>query len=442
MLYIYTSKVTKRLEYTLDFVFNNVLKVNYELTTDRDSCEQSHQPFINYSEEACGASFWISSVGGLMHEEGHRSVEPSVGEWLQMPTLFASSEGDVPFDLFSAVFYLISRYEEYATTAIDKHGRYDFNDSVAFRHHFLQRPLVDEWIMKLRDLLSAKFPSLTFETGRYSAVSTIDVDHIYRYRAKSKIQMLLKIAMLLVKRDFAEALHIVRVLMYLEKDPYHQFDYLDKLHHGIACKYILFMHFGPFGRYDRRTIYPLFAFYRYLRQQNHAHVIGLHPSYAASFDKLRIVREKKRLERRLQQPLSYTRHHFLRIRVPETYRILEKIGFKRDFSLGYAGMYGFRASTCHSFPFYDVENDRVLKIKVHPTLLMDGTLNFYLKMRPEEALKVGKELVDKCRSVNGEFVMLWHNSSVNNRYEWAGWQPIFEQLLAYATQPSSAIEQQ
>ncbi|MFZ4456378.1 MAG: polysaccharide deacetylase family protein [Bacteroidales bacterium] len=440
MLYIYTSKLTQRLEYTLNFVFNNVLKVKYELTTDRESCEQSQQPFINYSEEACGRSFWIPSVGGLMHEEGHRPIEPSEGVWQGMPSLFVSASGDVQFDLFSAIFYLIARYEEYDTTAIDKHGRYDFNDSIAFRKGFLQRPLVDEWVMKLRDELSLKFPTLVFDAGRYSAVSTIDVDHIYRYRAKSKLQMLLKIAAQLAKRNFAEALRIIRVLLYLEKDPYHQFDYLDKLHQGIACKYILFMHFGPFGRYDRRTIYPLFAFYRYLRRQNHAHIIGLHPSYYASFDKTRIVNEKKRLERRLQHPLSYTRHHFLRVHVPETYRILEEIGFKRDFSLGYAGMYGFRASTCHHFPFYDLENDKVLKIKVHPTIVMDATLNLYLKMKPEQALQIGKELVDKCRAVNGEFVMLWHNNSVTNLYEWEGWQPAFEQLLAYATRPSAVEE--
>lgn len=440
MLYIYTTKVTRRLEYILDFVFNNVMKVDYELTTDRESCEQSRQPFINYSDEVCGASFWIPSVGGLMHEEGHRSVEPSVGEWLQMPTLFSAPGGDVPFDLFSAVFYLISRYEEYNATSLDKHGRFDYSCSIAHRHNFLQRPLADEWGMRLRELLSAKFPSLTFETGRYSAVSTIDVDHIYRYRAKSKLQMLAKIAMLLVKKDFSEALRIVRVLLYLEKDPYHQFDYLDKLHQGIACKYILFMHFGPWGKHDRRTIYPLYAFYRYLRHQNHAHIIGLHPSYYASFDQSRIRREKRRLERRLNHPLCYTRHHFLRIQLPETYRMLDEIGFKRDYSLGYAGMYGFRAGTCHPYSFYDVLHDKVLKIKVHPTLLMDGTLNFYLSMKPEEALKIGKELVDKCRAVHGEFVMLWHNNSVNNLYEWAGWQPVFEQLLAYATR-SSAVEE-
>ncbi len=437
MLYIYTSKLTKRLEYTLDFVFNNVLRVKYELTTDRESCEMSHQPFINYSGESCGNSFWIPSVGGLMHEEGYRSVNPTVGEWQSMPTLFVSPEGNVPFDLFSAVFYLISRYEEYYTSAVDKHGRYDFNDSIAYKHNFLQRPLADEWVMKLHDELSAKFPTLAFETGQYSAVSTIDVDHIYRYRAKSKLLMLIKIASRLVRLDFAEALRIIRVLFYLENDPYHQFDYLDKLHQGIACKYILFMHLGPVGRYDRQTIYPLYAFYRYLRRQNHAHIIGLHPSYSASFDKSKIVSEKKRLEYRLQHPLSYTRHHYLRIRVPETFLILDEIGFKRDFSLGYAGMYGFRASTCHHFRFYDLENDKVLKIKVHPTIVMDGTLNFYLKMKPEEALRVGKELVDKCRAVNGEFVMLWHNNSVTNLYEWEGWQPTFEQLLAYATQPSA-----
>ncbi|MDD2799481.1 MAG: polysaccharide deacetylase family protein [Bacteroidales bacterium] len=441
ILYIYTTQVTKRLEYTLDFVFNNVLRVKYELTTDQESCKISHQPFINYSNELCGTGLWIPSLG-LLQEENRKAVDLLSGSWESLPTIFSTENGSIPFDLFSAVFYLITRYEEYDSKALDKHGRYDYRESAAYKFDFLQRPLVDEWLMRLKEVLHNKYPMLEIKTGAYSSVSSIDVDHIYRYRAKSKVQMLAKMGLELMKFNFSEVKRMSKVLLYLEKDPYHQFEYLDKLHNGLSCKYILFMHFGPFGKNDRRTIYPLYAFYRYLRRQNHAHIIGLHPSYKASFDKSEIIKEKVKLEKRLKHPLVYTRHHYLRIQIPETYRTLNEIGFKHDFSLGYAAMYGFRASTCHAFHFFDIEENEVLKLKIHPTLLMDGTMRSYLNLTPEEGLDVGKLLVDKCRSVNGEFVMLWHNNSVNNLYEWEGWQPSFEKLLAYSTNHSSDVERQ
>ena len=432
MLYIYVSEVTKRLEYTLDFIFNGVLRVEYELTTERESCLYSHQPFINYSESAFGSGLWIPSMG-LLNEKGIRSFSPKIGQWDSLPSLFPSADGDIPFDLFSGVFYLISRYEEYDSTALDKHKRYEFSDSIAFRNNFLQQPLVDEWLMKLKDLFLAKYPHLKVSTPKYKSVSTIDIDHVYRYLGKSKWLMFTKLMKLLVKLDFQEAKRMIRVLTYLENDPYLQFANLDRLHRGLACKYIIFIHCGSIGKYDRKTIYPLITFNNYLRQQNHLHIIGLHPSYRASFDKLRVETEKKRLEKYLHYPITYSRHHYLRVRVPESYRMLEQLSIQDEYSMGYAGMYGFRASTCHPFRFFDINRNEVAKLKIHPTLFMDGSLRFYQSKSPDEALQVGQSLVDKCRAVNGEFVMLWHNNSVAGMYEWEGWSPVFEKLLVYSS---------
>jgi hypothetical protein len=95
-------------------------------------------------------------------------------------------------------------------------------------------------------------------------------------------------------------------------------------------------------------------------------------------------------------------------------------------------MYGFRAGTCHSFCFFDIENDKVSKMKIHPNIVMDGTLNFYLKNSPEEAILICKEMADVCYSVHGEFVMLWHNNSLANLDEWKGWNTVFEQSVRYA----------
>lgn len=431
MLYIYTPVVTPRIEYVLKFIFNRVLQVNYELTSEHDSCEASHQPFINYSEEHCGAGIWIPS-SGILQEKGLKVFTPEVGGWDGLPTLFPEQQGDIPFDLFGAAFYLMTRYEEYNNQAWDKHGRFDHQVSIAYKHDFLQRPIIDEWVLKLKVMLTDKYPELQIGTPRYQFVSTIDVDYPYRYLGKSKWLMLAKMAKRLMQLDVEAFTRMLKVLFYLEKDPYQQFKYLDELHHELGCKYTMFVHVGPLGKHDRHTIYPLFFFRYYLRKQHHSHVIGIHPSYHASFSKDEIKQEKSKLERYLQSPVGCSRHHYLRIWMPYTYRHLNEIGIKRDFSMGYAGMHGFRAGTCHPHFFYDVERDEETLLMIHPTILMDGTLNFYQKLSPEQGLTVCKEMVDKCRNVNGQFVLLWHNNSLSDLDEWTGWKSVYEEVLRYA----------
>lgn len=431
IIYIYTTQVTSRLKYTLEFVFQSVLRLDYELTTDSHSCDLSSQPFINYSESPCGNGLWIKPIG-LLQEEGLKSVDLQLGQWDDLLTLFSNNTQAIPFDIFSAIFYLISRYEEYNSTALDRFGRFKHEESVAFKNGFLQRPLVDEWIYKLKEMLSSRYPQLDIGSSYYSVHSTIDVDQVYRFLGNMKVKMLAKFVLLLAKFNFEEAKKMLKVMTYREADPYYQFDYIQNTHRAVKCKYSIFVHCGGKHRYDEMNFYPLPVFRNYLRKENHSCIIGLHPSYGSSFNEKGIVREKKILEHYLRYPATTSRHHYLRVRVPESYRLLNKIGMLHDYTMGYAGMYGFRASTCHSFRFFDVEANKMSRIRIHNTIIMDGTLRFYLKLSPEEAIERVKFLIDQCKAVKGEFIMLWHNNSVSDQYEWKGWRRVFEELLVYS----------
>ena len=54
---------------------------------------------------------------------------------------------------------LLSRWEETVLTGRDAHGRLPFSDSVAHRQGFLDRPLVDEYALILREWLKARVES-------------------------------------------------------------------------------------------------------------------------------------------------------------------------------------------------------------------------------------------------------------------------------------------
>ena len=60
---------------------------------------------------------------------------------------------------------------------------------------------------------------------------------------------------------------------------------------------------------------------------------------------------------------------------------------------------------------------------------MDGTLNEYLKNTPEEAIEKIENLKQEVNNVQGEFIGIWHNETLNERGIWNGWRNVFEKAL-------------
>jgi hypothetical protein len=105
---------------------------------------------------------------------------------------------------------------------------------------------------------------------------------------------------------------------------------------------------------------------------------------------------------------------------------------KEDYSMGYASEIGFRASVCIPFNFYDLDLDVETKLKIVPFMLMDGTMKDYMQLPPSTAIEKAHQLVDEVKAVNGIFVTLWHNQSVNDKDDWKGWRNVYEEIVKYA----------
>ena len=157
MILIYTSEATKRLEYILRFIFADILNLEFQITTDKINFKKSNLPKINYSNEELEDSFWIEPKE-LLFETNILHKKIDVSTWNNHKIFFQTSEkSDIPFDVFAASFYLISRYEEYLPFSADQHGRFEANQSLAFNNGFLQDPIVDQWIYELAQMLKNKF---------------------------------------------------------------------------------------------------------------------------------------------------------------------------------------------------------------------------------------------------------------------------------------------
>ena len=121
----------------------------------------------------------------LLIEKGISDQEIQITEWESLPVFFqTSSYSSLPFDIFAASFYLLSRYEEYLPHIRDHYERFMAKESLAFKHGFLQKPLVNFMAPEVVTYDSKVYPNFLPEGSKFKFVSTIDIDNAYCYLEK------------------------------------------------------------------------------------------------------------------------------------------------------------------------------------------------------------------------------------------------------------------
>src|SRR5436189_2036816 len=125
MLLIYVPKITSRLHYIFDFILNDILGTDFKITTDKDEFITSDLSKINYSSTQFNNEL-IVPAANLLFEKGIREQELSLNIWNDIPVLFYSHPRyELPFDVFAASFYMVTRYEEYLPHLRDLYDRYN-----------------------------------------------------------------------------------------------------------------------------------------------------------------------------------------------------------------------------------------------------------------------------------------------------------------------------
>lgn len=425
---VYCEKPSPRLTYVCKLLFGQLMGADYQFFSDAEAFHQFDGFKINYSETDLAANLhW--SPHSILSEGYCDEIIPEVAEWDGIPTLFPNKDPNWPFDLFAATFFLVTRYEEYGTYQADKHGRFPAEESIAHKHKFLERPLINEWVVKLQEQIKEAFPRVELPQKHFEAEATFDIDVAWAYLNKGFFRttaaLALDVVLLKIKR-FSERLS---VLLGSRKDPYDTYQYIEEqcVGHGIPLRYFFLL--GDYSSYDRNSSHLLPAMRNLIAQLAAKRPVGIHPSYGSHASEKQLRTEISRLGEILDKSVDHSRQHYLKMTLPETYRRLVACGIRHDHTMGYAQQVGFRASVCSPFTFYDVQNDEELPLTIYPFAYMDGTLNQYMGLSPDEAVVVVKELIDRVYRVSGLFICLWHNSSLSDRGDWKGWRSVFESTL-------------
>lgn len=432
MLLVYSSITTSRLKYTLDLIFQNILKISYKITNNKEEFSSFNGAKINYSEYPISDELFIYA-DRLLFEKGIKDKEINVFTWEDMPVLFATHpKYIIPFDPFAASFYLVSRYEEYLPHIKDEFERFHADQSIAFQKGFLQKPLVNIWAKKIKALIQEKYPSLKFPKQNFKYLSTIDIDNAYAYKEKGLMRTCGAYFKALFNFEFKEIVERTRVLLGVEQDPFDTYDIQLDILKRYNLKSIYFILIGEYGENDKNISRENRRFQSLIKSIADYAEIGIHPSYASNEDTGKLKNEIERLSRILKREVTKSRQHFLKLSLPNTYRQLIDLDITNDYTMGYTTQIGFRASICTSFYYYDLDLDMSTKLKIHPFSVMDATLKYYMKIEAHHAINYIKPLIDEVKKVDGTFISLWHNDSLSNVSHWRGWKEVYENMVKEA----------
>lgn len=419
----------------MDHLLHNRLGISYKITDNPDYFRKSTAIRINYSTRFIEGCLNIPAVP-LLFQENIQVQHPEVHQsaiWRY--EVFHLPYQNLPdpkqtttwldFDVFAASFYLMTRYEEYLPGKRDEHNRFRPQDSLAFKHGFLEIPLIDHWVEQLKPVLKKQFPELHFHEHHYHHLNTIDVDFAYKYWGHSWYARSRKFigSMLRGKPDF-------RCIQLPKHDPYDTFDWMMEQANDTPAETIFFLLLASYGGHDK-NIPPLSRKMKVLASYlAETCTCGLHPSYRAAFSKRYYKREHYLFVNLFEKPALHSRHHFLKIRIPESYAKMSSYGVEKDYSMGYSTHVGFRASTSFPFLLFDLHLNKTLEVLVYSPCIMDVTLRNSLNLSPGEAIQKIREIRNEVRKVHGTFVSIWHNSSFDRSQGWGGWFAVYRSLFA------------
>lgn len=431
---IYTSTITPRLQYITDFSGKEVIGKPFELTTDLSYFQQFNDAKINYSaDRVTTEEFWLRPHSLLF--ENNITKQPiqcfeAIGQ-----KAFFKTEGDFPFDIFAASFYLLSRYEEYLPHTKDMYGRYAHENSLAFKEGFLNQPLINLWLNGFKDALKRLFSKLSFHPLRFTLLPTYDIDIAWSYKHKGWWRSLGGSIQSLVRGNWKQFRERISVLNGKQKDPFDTYGWLNQLHQQYHLKpYYFFLLAERTGRYDKNISPRQEALRALISDHLIRYPVAIHPSWRSGDEYPLLKKEIDILQAITGNKVLSSRQHYIRFTLPGTFRRLLEGGIQFDFSMGYGSINGFRASIASPFYWYDLEKEKQTGLTLFPFCYMDANSFYEQRFTAQQALEEMRHYYKMVRSVNGTFIMIWHNNFLSTDELYVGWKEVYEQFIREVAQ--------
>lgn len=426
MLLIYTQKITPRISYVFKHICIRILGVDVSFTSVIEELIAFNGAKMSYGKQALGNEMFLQSHG-LLTDQGIESLEVNVRDWDGVPCFFSVSDKTVlPFDIFAASFYLLSRYEEYLPHVKDPKGRYPASESIGVKKNFLQRPVVDIWAYRFRSVLQKQFPNLTFRQNKSTIHTLITAQEPYAFKQKGLFRSTVGFVNDLFSFKFRNCMQRLQVLMGLRRDPYDVFKWIVTNAKRSDNEFTVFFLLGDNPVFNESINTHRQKFKMLIKYIADYEGIGLIFSEESLTDYAIQKKERIRLHDIINKNITGSINANFLIDLPEIYRNLVELEVKRDFTMVYDDVAGFRAGTCTPFLFYDLDFEIKTPLVIHP---IAATTKAFTSKNESETLRNFQYLMDEVKNVNGTFSFMFSNTDFSYDGKTKLWRDIFSEKL-------------
>ena len=341
----------------------------------------------------------------------------------------------IGFDIFGLIYWMLTRSEEVSPPnyILDSHKRFPASASHAFKNGYLQRPIIDEWLIILAQISQKFWPGIKLINHNFRTIISHDVDSPACYSMIDNTTLLKRIlSRALKKKDILSIIKGPLINIFFRnkihhKDPFNTFEWIMDISDSLNLKSSFNFICGRTNpRFDSYYDIEYDSIKKLIFKINsRGHEIGSHPSYETFNNPEKLNYEVRRFIKILPELKIFQkdwggRMHFLKWEWPKTAYALSSSGFHYDSTLGFADQSGFRCGTCFDYNLFDPVHKIKLNLFERPLVAMECSVLFDKyqgKNDNKEAFEVFKELKDNCKSVKGTFTLLWHNSQLDQQWK-------------------------
>ncbi|WP_316802176.1 DUF7033 domain-containing protein [Pedobacter nototheniae] len=418
-LIIFSSTLTPRIKYIFNFIFKDILKAEVEFTGNSQYFSQSDHAKISYGDQPLGDELFFKSTGLLFSNkvEDFTLKTTTFGDY-EVP--FPVEGSALPFDVFAASFFLVSRFEEYLH---HKKSAEDFKPSKSYQHKWklLDKPIIDGWALILKNMIRKKYPAFKFHDKSFSHHPTINFKILptapdgFLLKTKFFFQAIFKkeTEYFNSRFDKATGLSANHDLLITEVEKYFE----SKKNHPI---YFIEFPNVPIEFIQKDKIS------KYLDDK----AVGLLRPCANESQKAISIKDTiLKLKKLYPAKVNLMSQQLEVLEFPTCYLKLLNSGITSDYSMGYANTPGFRAGTCTAFNWYDLQLEKVTPLNIKPYCITDTALEH---LPAKEALTLVEEYVAIVRFVDGTFYSSWQLKSLSNNLKVKKLKNLFKEMLKHA----------
>ncbi len=426
MLLIYTQKLTPRIDYSFKHICTRILGIPVKFTSTIEEFISHKGLKMSYGKQPLGNELFIFSHG-LLTMQGFEDIEVVVKPWDETIGFFPSPEkSTLPFDIFSASFYLMSRYEEFLPHVKDELGRFTAQESIAKKASFLDQPVVDIWAYKFKAVVLDCFPDIQFPNQQFKIHNLLEAKQPYAYLQRGLIKNFIGFGSDLFKFRIRRFFERLRVLLYLRKDPYDTFNWVINAKKNSSSQLTVFFLLGEGYTFSEDFNTKREKFKSLVKHVGDYTEIGLLFSFHSLKDYQQLKKEKKNLEEVTHRPLKSTSNDKQLVDLPTIYRDLVELEVARDFTMFYHDELGFRAGTCTPFLYYDLDHELKTPLLIHPVVGTTTIVNDQGVAKVEPQIL---QLYEQVQKVNGTFSLMFANTDFMQGKEQRIWRYLFSKKL-------------